>query len=125
MHIFAVAPSSDSRHVPGQIVFALANGTTYPRENFPVDATIVSRALVQLPGETGLIVFADDGNAWPFCHAMAQRIVDAFAPRHMHTDDMSRLPLRDQAGLFEFSLQRAMETEPLLPVIFASAKFAH
>lgn len=55
---------------------------------------------------------------------MAQKVVDLFAPRYSHTRHLAKLPARDQANFFEISLQKALEVEPDLRHIFASAKFA-
>lgn len=124
MHVFAVSADKHNCGVPGQLAFVKADGHTFMRENFPVDGAIVSRALVQLLDDRGLLVFADDGQVWPFSFDMAQKIVDSFAPRYSHTRNVDQLPARDQAALFELSLQRALEVQPDLKHVFTSAKFA-
>ena len=124
MHVFAVSADAHAGSVPGQLAFVKADGQTFMREHFPVDAAIVSRALVQLPNDQGLIIFAENGQVWPFSFSMAQKVVDLFAPRYSHTRHLAKLPARDQANFFEISLQKALEVEPDLRHIFASAKFA-
>ncbi len=123
MHIFAVSRANVETVVPGQLLFVSANGESYARENFPVDGAIISRALVQLADDRGLLVFADDGQIWPFSFEMAQKVINLFAPRHVHTSRLHELPPRDQAALFEMTLQRALEAEPQITYIFARAKF--
>ena len=99
----------------------MANGTVYMREHLPVDSTIVSRALVELPDHHGLIAVLDDGRAWPFRIEMAQKIIDVFAPHQMPTMDLNGLLACDQARLFESALRCALETELSMTHIVSSA----
>ncbi len=124
MIIFAVSPDIDHCGVPAQIAFVSADGQIYPREQFPVDSAIVARALVQLPDIRGLLVFTDDGQSWPFSLVMAQKLVDFFAPKYTHTRHLNALPPKEQAELFELTLNRALELETDMSHIFASCKFS-
>lgn len=104
--------------------FVETSGAVHSHEYSQTVNTTFSRLIVQLPKSGGLIVFADDGQAWPFSYEMAQRIVTAFAPRHMAAMPIEELPKRDQASLFEAAVERALEAEPSMPALFAAAKFA-
>ena len=61
MHIFAASANSHAGGFPNHLTFVRADDQTFMREHFPVDAAIVSGALVQLPNDQGLKIFAKNG----------------------------------------------------------------
>ena len=61
MHIFAASANAHAGGVPDHLTFVRADDQTFMREHFPVDAAIVSGALVRLPNNQALKIFAKNG----------------------------------------------------------------